>query len=143
MTTIAYRDGVMAADTLVTSNGKRDGQKIKIARNAAGDLAGAAGNSAVCQQFLEWFSSGEKHEPPEFDEELGNGLIVRADGTIELYMKHGVSKSTADFYSLGSGYQIALGAMSMGATAEIAVRKAMEFDTESGGNVTVLKHEVE
>lgn len=141
MTTIAYRDGIMAADTLITSNGMVDGYHQKIARNAVGDLAGASGNSAKCCAFLAWFSGGEKHEPPEWDEETGNGLIVRCDGAVELYMQHGRSDLRADFYAIGSGYQIAIGAMAAGASAKEAVAAAIKIDTCSGGEITVLHHE--
>jgi len=45
----------------------------------------------------------------------------------------------APFYALGSGYQVAMGAMEFGATAEEAVRAAIKWDTGSGGDVTVLR----
>lgn len=65
MTTIAYRDGVMAADTLTTWGNSRDGYVSKIAKRGS-VLAAGSGSMAHVQRFLDWFRTGMKGDPPEF-----------------------------------------------------------------------------
>lgn len=143
MTTIAYRDGVMAADTLATRNGNRAGTAIKIAKRGK-LLAGASGSSDCCQAFRAWFMGGcIGHCPPMGDPEKSwaEGVIVMPDGALAVF---GPSSSWLDrpyggFWASGSGGDLALGAMAAGATAEEAVKAAAMLDINTGGDVTVLK----
>lgn len=142
MTTIAYRDGAIAADTSTCAGGSMVGRVVKIARNATGDLAGAAGDAWYCRAFLAWFEGGEKGSVPEGKSEhdgFDRGCIFRRDGSIEVYEPRGMFTMTAPYYALGSGKAEALGAMFAGADAEIAVRAAVEHDPHTGGDVVVLR----
>lgn len=54
MTTIVYRDGVLAGDTLVTdSNGFRVGEMTKVIKFKDGSLFGVAGTCSGCSQVME------------------------------------------------------------------------------------------
>lgn len=144
MTTIAYRNGILAADTRCTIAGASSGSINKIARRYGGALAGAAGNAVYNFAFLEWFVlNDEKVDPPKAqrtDDSIDRGIIFFPDGRIHVYEPDGKFMIKAEYHALGSGTDVALGAMFMGATAEQAVRAAILHDNGTGGEVLVLKH---
>lgn len=145
MTTIAYRDGCLAADTLVSVQTHRDGYATKIAKLGP-YLAGASGYHAMTLKFLDWFRMGMPADrTPEMgmnrDEKYDTyGHIFCPDGLIVTFSPLGWTKRRAPYYATGSGCDYAYGAMSMGATAEEAVRAALVHETASGGPITVLWH---
>lgn len=134
MTVIAYRDGIIAADTLITAGTTRVGNAIKV-RKAGPVLAAAAGEMSKVQAFLDWFTAGALFSPP-FMGESDDAMIVY--GRKLLFWQTGWDMLEADFYAIGCGSQIALGAMAGGASAEVAVRIACEINTACGGPITVL-----
>ena len=142
MTTIAYRDGVMAADTLCTVNNAIEGRVVKIARRGP-IMAGAAGSAPMCRAFLDWFKAGMKGDPPATQHPVSSdwnywGLIVTPDHILSL-MGSGWMTVSAPYHAMGSGAEYALGAMAAGATAVQAVEAAIRHDTRSGGDITVLR----
>jgi hypothetical protein len=142
LTTIAYRDGWLAADTMGTDgHGCGWGRVVKIARMGP-ILAAAAGQACLCRGFLDWFRAGMRGCPELGDKDLNaDGMLFLPDGAIIEMSPLGAKTVEASFYSTGSGMDYALGAMAMGATAEAAVRIAAQFDTCTGGDITVLRHE--
>lgn len=139
MTTIAYRDGVVAADTLSTCNGLRDDYGPKVWRKGRVIMA-ACGSRATCLQFRIWVSSGMEGPHPFEKDPDGNGLVVSPAGVV-CWSEHGPWPVRSPFYALGTGYQVALGAMEHGATAEEAIRAAIRWDTRTGGDVTAYRLE--
>lgn len=135
MTTIAVRDGVVAADTLLTANGLRDDFGPKVWR-VGKVLVAACGSRPTCLRFREWVAAGMRGDSP-FNDEDGNGIVVSHAGIV-CWSKKGCWPVRQPFYTLGSGYQVALGALEAGATAEEAVRAAIKWDTGSGGEVMVM-----
>lgn len=140
MTTIAYRDGVLAADTLACWGSNRDGFATKIRKRGA-VLAGVSGALSAGQAFLDWFSSGMKGDPPAMpDGEASTfGLIVTPDDWVLIWGPRGWERTRNPTVAMGSGSEFAQGAMEMGASAEQAVRVAMVHDTKTGGEITVLR----
>lgn len=136
MTTIAYRDGKLAGDSRATANGLIDNQTTKVWSHK-GVLIGACGSQALCEKFRSWVVSGMDDESPYEGADDGNGLVVSTAGVVCFGNTGGWSISEP-FYTLGSGYQLALGALAMGASAEDAVKVAARFDTMTGGKITVL-----
>lgn len=140
MTTLAYRDGVLASESLVSSGSQRAGFMQKSRR--IGDLLYASCGSAGLTDRLEsWLRSGAKGPPPSLKEgdATGSVFVFMPDDMIVWFHADGQSAMRAPFWASGSGGPYALGAMSMGATAEQAVRAAIEHDTASGGEVTVIR----
>lgn len=135
MTTIAWDGKTLAADTLATADGLRDNRAVKIWRHGKA-LVGAVGNQAACIRFRSWVLDGMNGESP-FKEADGNGLVVSEAVTV-CFGEHGGWPVKEPFYTLGSGYQIALGALARGATAREAVEIAARFDTMTGGDITEL-----
>ena len=140
MTVIAYKNGILASDTAVWSRSVCIGHVEKIIRTPGGIMAGSCGDSVSGDQFRQWVLSGRKKrwEPPSTEIEA---IVIEKDGTVTRY--YGASKTpyTAEspFYAIGCGYELALGAMAAGATAEDAVKIAIKYHSHCGGKVIILK----
>lgn len=140
MTTIVFRDGVLAADRLRTAGSMRDGETRKVWKTSKGELVGACGSTAICESFRDWVKAGMCGESPfHGKKDSGNGLVVWPNGQMKCWGSEGPWAVRAPFYSLGTGYEIALGALQMGADAAKAVRCAIKHDTASGGKVDTVQ----
>jgi 20S proteasome alpha/beta subunit len=140
VTTIVYRDGVMAADGLSSMGGYTVGNVVKIARGADGRLGGACGDAAFMGEFLKWVAGLVSEAPKAVRAEDGCdiGVLVHPGGKIEVFEPGGAFILDAPYFAMGSGRPVALGAMHQGATAAEAVAAAVTHDTGSGGQITVL-----
>lgn len=141
MTTIAYRDGVLAADTLNTSGTYRDGYVTKIVKKGR-ILAGASGCGIMTRRFLDWVRAGMPGDAPAMvnGEDKAYGHIFMPDGTRLTLWPNGWATDRQAFWADGSGWEFAKGAMAMGASAEQAIGIAVQHDTKSGGEIVVLRH---
>lgn len=143
MTTIAYKDGVLASDSLSCWGNSRDGAVTKI-RKRGPYLAAISGVLGPGQKFLDWFSAGMNGDPPERPQDdniHALGFIFMPDGMLLTLTRYGWERSKSEHCAAGSGAEFATGAMSMGATAAEAVAVAMKHDTHTGGEITVLTHQ--
>ena len=131
MTTVVYRDGVLAADTLVTADGIKVGHKSKLVRLKRSHLIGFAGDIKYYTKFLE--------REPE-DNLTGEFSVIEViDGRVLTYSGDNLPEQIeAPFYAIGSGWEIAMGALAMGATAEEAIKITMEYDINTGGEVECI-----
>lgn len=143
MTIVAYRDGVIASDSLLLQGGEvRCGEVRKIGRAANGGVAGASGSFMECHRFLSWVEGGFSASFHAGDPEAFSAILVQPDGTINIVSPDGnLCPVNAPFKAIGCGYQVALGAMYMGASAVEAVRAAIELDPFCGGAVATLELE--
>lgn len=142
MTTIAFRDGILAADSMIScgSNSVSTGaQKITQGRNS---LIGACGNLDVCARFLRWASQQDwTKKIPDYDmgEDSSGIVILRGKDTPYNIVNYtGVSwfsDPEAPFYAWGSGIEVALGALHHGASAVEAVEIASRVSYGTGGKV--------
>ncbi len=93
MTAIAYRDGIMAADTLTTGGGYIRGHATKLARSPKGTIAGCAGQAGTNSLFRHmvrsgaidtWLDDGCARPLDLGAVEQGSfgAIIVQADGTV-------------------------------------------------------------
>lgn len=141
MTTIAYRSGVLAADTLMTRGDSALVGIVKIAQGPDGRMGGACGSAAFMGQWLAWIKGEIDERPiPQWDDgRTDSGLLIHPDGKVELFEEGGSFEFCGAYLAMGSGRPEALGAMHAGASAENAVRAAIEHDCHSGGEVTVLR----
>lgn len=140
MTTIVYRDGIMAADTAVFDRGTYCGKATKIWRNSAGWLFGGAGALGDIAIYRDWFMAGMTGETPKFEENRSEGLAVDPEGRM---FWHGTESRHVQiegpYAAIGTGFQIALGALYMGATAEQAVEMACDLDAITRRPTTILR----
>lgn len=143
MTTIAYRDGKMAADRMVKCGAVAHHDITKIVRRMDGALCGTCGVSSLGFAFRKWFLGGEVGDKPSCgDSEDCNihAIIVRPSGVVELHDFLGMSEIEGPFHAVGAGAEFALGAMAMGADAVQAVNIAAEFGVGRVGYVDCITH---
>jgi ATP-dependent protease HslVU (ClpYQ) peptidase subunit len=158
LTTIAYKDGALASDSQCT-NGNRTMFRVKKVFKTQSFLIGVAGPAELIDPFIGWFLEAEEETcedgctpmtfhfklPPELpsrlpDSELEalvickNSLTVwhlQADGT-------GVELGRDVIAALGTGDQLAIGAMEAGASSSEAVAIAIRHDAFSGGDIQTI-----
>jgi hypothetical protein len=144
MTTIAYRAGILAADTAACFGGSiYDSGIAKIVLGPDGELGAAAGLAGYSTAFLGWVKGGRVGLVPvavETEHTFDRGVVFFSDGTISVFEPSGEYRAKPKYFAFGSGRDHALGAMFAGASAEMAVRAAMEHDPHTGGQVSVLRH---
>lgn len=145
MTTIAYKDGVMAADSRAYAGGATPiGTKVKIRQMEDGTLIGISCNSpGLSEQLFAWFEADmdtELSEVPEVKDISLSILVVSPDGEVRMALDsiHPVGPIEADFFAIGTGDHFALGAMAAGATAKEAVTIGIELDIWSGAPVRTI-----
>lgn len=145
MTTIAYRNGIMVADTRAFFNhGRPIGITTKIF-NTNGILYGASsGSPGVGSTLCEWFKAtgGDVEKMPErLEKESFTFLAVNPDGVGRFFSEEWCWKAVqAPFYALGSGTEYALGALYHGASAKEAIEIACKCDVWSEPPLTMLVH---
>lgn len=136
MTAIAYRDGVLAADTAELCGRLIVGYGDKIAKGPV-SIGGAAGDAAACVKFLDAIREGRAadFDASRYDDNF-TGLEICNDGVYR-YEKHGRSREVAPFHAIGAAMEFLMGAMAAGASAEGAVELAMGYGL-AVGKVTLL-----
>lgn len=136
MTTIATDGKSMAGDGLVTSNGTVFGHSfIKIVRLPDGRIAGAAGSAFYLAPFFAWLENGG--DAPELGEHF-DGIVLSPDGSCRTYDEKCRSIPEETPSAVGSGRELAIGAMMAGASPLKAVGIAAERNTSTGGTITAL-----
>lgn len=147
MTTIAYRDGVIAADSRVT-HGENESARIhsckKLFRKTVTQgkksfdvIIATAGESSPGMVFVDWYGTGKPI--PEMFMHLGGDficLVLSPQGLFEFDVYCRGEQVLDDFYAVGSGAKAALGAMHCGKSAIEAVRVAARIDPYTGGRIT-------
>lgn len=132
MTTIAARDGIMAADS--QCSGDYVLRVRKIHRLPDGSLVAGCGTSAAVYAAIQWAASGRQGDPPDID---GSRLLfLRQDGSLWLADGRFPEFPLADkFAAIGSGSMAAQTAMRLGQSAIEAVRTACQVDDGSSAPV--------
>lgn len=124
MTTLAYRDGVMAADSSCWDGGVNVHRLRKVYR-VKGLLVGYTGDVGAFGRFLDWLKDGGY--PDEYPKVKSlTVLAVSKDGAVKSFDESGPHVGhAAPYYAIGAGSAVALGAMFAGADAKTAVRAAV------------------
>lgn len=145
MTTVVWRDGVLAADGRVT-----ECESIIAADNrrkiidVGPGFAVQIGVVAVSRHFMDWLSIPREdcEEGPTLpDEAIVVGAFRSHDGGITIAeFEHGgrINYDPSGFYAWGSGAAAALGALHAGASAEQAVMAASKVDAFTGGEIQAV-----
>lgn len=150
MTTIAYRDGVLAADSQVTAGTTKVGRMTKCGRLPGGYRWAFCGSSQLLWTFVKWCQRAlESNEPHPWDgdapqwsrEDDAAGILIHPDGAASEYEGRGWLRVDAPFLAWGSGDKIAIGAMAAGKTAAEAVEVACSIDVYTSGPVVILEPE--
>lgn len=143
MTTIVYKDGVMACDTYVTGNGARlTGGIMKVVRLASGALLGSSGEGDI-RPLIDILNKVTKPsqlpKPLDLAELKQNfeAILVLPKGQrfwVRCYQDGATGNIvpiTDNAFAVGSGEQFAMGAIAAGASPREAVRIACKYDNYS------------
>ena len=154
MTTIAYKAGLMACDSCWTHNDTQVTSLSKITRLSSGALLGQAGDNdgREMEYFLDKIKTARNIPTRKALLELRigfEGLWVLPSGHIfrvscredplAYHDEVGFTPVSRKFAATGSGSDLALGAMHVGATAREAVAAAAEYDINTLGPFHVVR----
>lgn len=136
MTTVAWKDGMLAADSRATGAGGMVNVQ-KVFSLPDGRAVGFSGDLSASLQFVEVLKAGA----PEKFKARGDFIaaVMDIDGSVLIYESGKVPIQIHDkFYAIGSGGMAALGAMACGKSAKEAVKIAARFDENTGGHVNYV-----
>lgn len=141
MTTVVYKDGVIAADTLICEGDQFYGERSKIF-DLENHVVGVAGASLLYDEFL-LFVQGKEFNREVFKTNDLNfkGIVIdKKTRKVLCYEKELVCDGDikTDFIAIGSGAAIAKGALLMGANAKQAVECAAKIDRFTGGRIEAI-----
>lgn len=148
MTTIAFKDEVMAGDGRITSGSLIvDESNNKVFKNKY-YLVGSAGAAASDHLLIkimnekmlskdqcleELFSLSKEFESSFLVYDISNKKLMDIESGGCYYPKYQKG------YAIGSGAGFAMTAMGMGASAKQAVKEAIKYDKNSGGKIREVK----
>ena len=143
MTTVAFRDGLMASDSRITDGiGISRGEKLfrkKVGKRTC--IIGICGDLYAAMLFVDWYGSDDKV--------LRDQLIQLDDDPFEVMIWDGKRLVTANricrpihviepYHAIGSGGPHAITAMDCGKTASQAIQFAARRDSNTGGQVVTM-----
>ncbi len=142
MTTIACKDGVMAADTLMKGEYIDQVEFTKIFRisNLSTVCVGVAGDAEAVELFASWAKNGclDGSYPARLKDLDYEAIILSKNGSIKSFVKSSFSLNIGDVAAIGSGAKFAMGAMMAGASANEAVEIACKLDVYSAVPIDVI-----
>ena len=131
MTTIAFKNGVLATDMLANDSDLKAKCSSK-AYETDDEVYAIAGTLCRGLKFVDWLLAGGVDDAPK----LKNTTVVCMDkrsGTVTVYEGTDYAMPIEDtMYAWGSGGHLAIGAMAQGATPREAVQIANKWDCNSG-----------
>lgn len=138
MTTIAYRRGVVAADSMASSGDtKSKTTKLFLLPKL---IVGCCGHLGFGLIFVDWLRAGAREaKRPSWKGTIADvsfsAIVLSRNGCVvwDEYLRPMPLED--EFTAIGSGADVALGAMHMGATAYQAVEAAIRFNAFTGGKV--------
>lgn len=154
MTTIAYKNGVMASDSCWDYNDLQEVSATKIKRLSSGALIGLSGDNDARDVYALFDKvKNEKHLPTRVQLAtlrgsfggvlvLPNGRVYRFNTQFEEKDRKedfGIWETNRGCTACGSGAEVAIGAMSAGKTANEAVAIACRWDKNSRAPVHLLR----
>jgi ATP-dependent protease HslVU (ClpYQ) peptidase subunit len=148
MTTIAFRDGYLAADSCITTSTEAGGSRKfrceKLYRVRSGNgleaVVGLAGGAYDGLAFLDWYVSRTEAPPDRLLEGEADfcALVLTKHGLFEYDKWCRPERVLERFYAVGSGAKAALGALHMGASAKASVAVACKIDPYTAEPVVVM-----
>ncbi len=147
MTTIAYRDGALACDTMEVHTSEAGGSRYFVNSEKIFELEdgylGSSGDSAGVYVWFEYHqakSSKQKETQLEIMAEYDFDIVWMASDGLWVSDQTGViSQCHEPYYAIGSGSKAAMAAMICGKSAEAAVDVAALVDPYTGGEVKVYR----
>ena len=146
MTVIAYKDGVVAADSQETHGDGRK-QSCKKLYKVNGTVIATAGDSYTSLIFVDWFERGARMEDcPDlsnvsWDEDF-ECLVLESQSeiyTINRFFQKYYIEMPDGFFAIGCGAGYATVAMDCGLSAKEAVKMTCKHDAYCGGRVQSMR----
>lgn len=138
MTTIATDGKTIAADGQITAGDIISDMKCrKVFKLSNGRALGVAGTLSSCDAFRAWFADPSQPQPDLSDD--FKAVIIDGTDRVTVYDGQFYPICLPVPYTIGSGREVALGAMLTGATPKQAVKAAISVDVYSGGTVREVK----
>lgn len=143
MTTIAFRDGVMAADSQAHADGVKFRNETKLFR-VKGNVIGLCGADVTGQMLLNWYENGAPEftltSRPSIADDYGFGaLVLNKSGLLYVDQHFQPVAVREPFHAIGSGAMAAIAAMYCGKNAIQAVQVAARVDRDTGGTVRHMR----
>ena len=137
MSTIAANRNEMAADSQSTAGATRSRTPRPKVQRINGHLVAAVGKTDVIPAFFDWYRKGcPEDDKPELGESF-EALTLTSQGLFQYYDRLEPIGIVEDFWAIGQGSDVALGAMAAGASPERAVEIACELNIYTGPPVLV------
>jgi ATP-dependent protease HslVU (ClpYQ) peptidase subunit len=148
MSTVAYKDGIIAGDTMMSFGSELIGGVRKVGRTE-NFLFGYVGQMSGMYRMYKWVNNLPEYTDPndfyEHADTLNMGdidgsaiLISRTEDIWALSAAGGMILLRRAYESVGSGSTYALGALASGASAIEAVKTAITLDAYTGGKVETV-----
>ena len=136
MTTIVCTRAGMVADRRISSDVIFLSKKLFLIN---GSIYGICGDIEQAIKFLDWRRNPD--QKPQFAEISDIEILeLTPDARMLRWSSELVGvEIDNDYYAIGSGAQLALGALSMGATPQQAIRIASKWDTSTGTEIQTMK----
>lgn len=141
MTTIAATRGVIAADRRCDKGGEYAQVSAPKLRRYGSLIVGVAGDYTKMMRFFEWVAGGMRGRAPAT---RGIEILAAEGGQLQDWdVVNGVLVRTpveGSYAAIGSGEDVAKGAMYAGAGAVTAVLAAIEHDPKSGNGYISMRY---
>lgn len=139
MTIVTVRDGVIASDSMI-GNELVFGYVDKIFPVKIGNwdcgYIGVAGDYVEIKKFVGRLTGGELEMPVPEPSDKGTEFIwLDANGVVNYSDGNAWFEIQSPCHAIGSGLEIALGAMHAGANAEQAVKAAIDLSSTFSGKI--------
>lgn len=137
MTTVAYRDGVLAADRLATLGDVRHAVSAKLTDLGSDGALAITGNVGDAGKLRDWLQTDRTSPRPDVGKE-GRLIHVSVEGVVTIYEDGGsfvIKPIDGGGLAWGSGAAAATAAMLMGADAVRAVEIASMVDVYTGEGI--------
>lgn len=139
VTVIATDGKMMVGDGLSIEDGGLicSIQKVKVRRLKDGRIFGLAGTPFDLDNVERWLNEGG--DMPDVDKEYFNLLVLERNGRAYAYNGRGDRTEELLPAAVGSGTDLAVGAMEAGASPVAAVKIACKRHNGCGGKITTLR----
>jgi len=136
MTTIAYRSCTLAADSLGVDDSSSLKSTVSKLFKLSNCIVGFAGDTGSGHKFVKWVDAGMPDKRPTFPKKCDFDAVVVYRDRAEVWDEDMMAVPIEDeFYAIGTGAGVAMGAMDMGADAARAVEAATRWDANTGGKI--------
>jgi ATP-dependent protease HslVU (ClpYQ) peptidase subunit len=143
MTTIAWKEGILAADSQVTADDVAYLSADKISIISTRLVIAGAGDCNECLRMEKWFKKVGTDWEKELDSKpsikKSYEAILVSDGKPYTLFKDGYPDPLAHpFFSIGSGWKFAMAAMHLGKSATEAILLASVFDINTNDRIRYI-----